>query len=187
MIPGDSIPDYMHISLKGKRALYKERVDDARNAEQTNWGTPIYIAVSVGRRTSWIWKPLRSGRFAYRFTPFDTSKTGVTIDSERCTTTWWTSSSSVASLDKPGIYRRERHAHVSLSPSHLLPTRAAADAWGQERQGKAALDYAEKMIPPTTCLYDWQNGAVQMAEAYYQLGETAKGRTRWWKPLLTRL
>ena len=22
--------------------------------------------------------------------------------------------------------------------------------------------------------YDWQNGAVQMAEAYYQLGETAK-------------
>ena len=26
MIPGDSIPDYMHISLKGKRALYKSEL-----------------------------------------------------------------------------------------------------------------------------------------------------------------
>ena len=41
-------------------------------------------------------------------------------------------------------------------------------------KAKAALDYAEKMIPAYNVPYDWQNGAVQMAEAYYQLGETAK-------------
>ena len=28
------------------------------------------------------------------------------------------------------------------------------------------------MIPAYNVPYDWQNGAVQMAEAYYQLGET---------------
>lgn len=30
------------------------------------------------------------------------------------------------------------------------------------------------MIPAYNVPYDWQNGAVQMAEAYYQLGETEK-------------
>ena len=38
----------------------------------------------------------------------------------------------------------------------------------------AALDYAEKMIPSSNVPYDWANGAFQMAEAYYQLGQTEK-------------
>ena len=45
---------------------------------------------------------------------------------------------------------------------------------GKKDKAKAALDYAEKVIPAVNVPYDWQNGAVQMAEAYYQLGETAK-------------
>ena len=46
---------------------------------------------------------------------------------------------------------------------------------GKKDKAKAALDYAEKMIPAYNVPYDWQNGAVQMAEAYYQLGETGQG------------
>ena len=30
------------------------------------------------------------------------------------------------------------------------------------------------MIPAYNVPYDWQNGAVQMAEVYYQVGDTAK-------------
>ena len=45
---------------------------------------------------------------------------------------------------------------------------------GQKDKALAALDYAEKMIPAYNVPYDWQNGAVQMAEAYYQLGQTEK-------------
>ena len=45
---------------------------------------------------------------------------------------------------------------------------------GKNDKAKKALDYAEKMIPAYNVPYDWQNGAVQMAEAYYQLGETEK-------------
>ena len=45
-------------------------------------------------------------------------------------------------IDKPGIYRRERHAHVTHR--RIFPARAAADARRQEGQGKAALNYAEK-------------------------------------------
>ena len=45
---------------------------------------------------------------------------------------------------------------------------------GKKDKAKAALDYAEKMIPAYNVPYDWQNGAVQMAESYYQLGDSAK-------------
>ena len=38
----------------------------------------------------------------------------------------------------------------------------------------AALDYAEKMIPAINVPYDWANGAFQMAESYYQLGQNEK-------------
>ena len=38
----------------------------------------------------------------------------------------------------------------------------------------AALDYAEKMIPSYNVPYDWANGAFQMAESYYQLGQNEK-------------
>lgn len=48
MIPGDSIPDYMHISLKGKRALYKSELMMLEMLAEANWERPIYIAVSVG-------------------------------------------------------------------------------------------------------------------------------------------
>ena len=48
MIPGDSIPDYMHISLKGKRALYKSELMMLEMLAEANWERPIYIAISVG-------------------------------------------------------------------------------------------------------------------------------------------
>lgn len=52
MIPGDSIPDYMHISLKGKRALYKSELMMLEMLSEANWERPIYIAVSVGPETN---------------------------------------------------------------------------------------------------------------------------------------
>ena len=45
---------------------------------------------------------------------------------------------------------------------------------GKKEKAKAALDYAEKMIPAYNVPYDFQNGAIQMAEAYYQIGEKEK-------------
>ena len=44
---------------------------------------------------------------------------------------------------------------------------------GQKAKALAALNYCEKVIPEYNIPYDFQNGAVQMAEAYYQLGKRA--------------
>lgn len=45
---------------------------------------------------------------------------------------------------------------------------------GKRDKALAALEYAEKMIPASNVPYDSRNGAPEMAEAYYQLGDTAK-------------
>ena len=45
---------------------------------------------------------------------------------------------------------------------------------GKKDKALAALDYAEKMIPAINVPYDWANGAFQMAESYYQLGQNEK-------------
>ena len=175
MIPGDSIPDYMHISLKGKRALYKSELMMLEMLSVANWERPIYIAVSVGRENQLNMENhfVQEG-LAYRFTPFDTGKTGVTIDSEKMYDNLM-NKFKFGGIDKPGIYIDENamrmcHSHRRIF-SQLVQQLMRE---GKKDKAKAALDYAEKMIPAYNVSYDWQNGAVQMAEAYYQLGQTDK-------------
>ena len=88
MIPGDSIPDYMNISLKGKRALYKSELMMLEMLANANWERPIYMAITVGTDNQLNMREhfIQEG-LTYRFTPFDTEALGATIDSERCMTT----------------------------------------------------------------------------------------------------
>ena len=178
MIPDSlhgEIPDYMSISLKGKRMLYKSELMMLEMLSEANWERPIYIAVSVGRENQLNMENhfVQEG-LAYRFTPFDTGKTGVTIDSEKMYDNLM-NKFKFGGIDKPGIYIDENamrmcHSHRRIF-SQLVQQLMRE---GKKDKAKAALNYAEKVIPAYNVPYDWQNGAVQMAEAYYQLGDTAK-------------
>ena len=139
MIPGDSIPDYMHISLKGKRALYKSELMMLEMLAEANWERPIYIAVSVGPENQ-----LNMGNhfiqegLTYRLNKF-----------------------KFGGIDKPGIYIDENtmrmcHSHRRIF-SQLVQQLIRE---GKKDKAKAALDYAEKMIPAFNVPYDWQNGAL---------------------------
>ncbi|WP_373801898.1 protein O-mannosyl-transferase family, partial [Bacteroides heparinolyticus] len=175
MIPGDSIPDYMHISLKGKRALYKSELMMLEMLSEANWERPIYIAVSVGQENQLNMDNhfIQEG-LAYRFTPFDTDKTGVKIDSEKMYDNLM-NKFKFGGIDKPGIYIDENAMRMCYSHRRIFSQLIQQLMHeGKKDKAKAALDYAEKMIPAYNVPYDWQNGAMQMAEAYYQLGETAK-------------
>ncbi len=175
MIPGDSIPDYMHISLKGKRALYKKDLMMLEMLAEANWERPIYIAVSVGREEQLGMENhfIQEG-LAYRFTPFDSKQTGVTIDSEKMYDNLM-NKFKFGGIDKPGIYIDENAMRMCYSHRRIFSQLVGQlIKEGKKDKAKAALDYAEKVIPAVNVPYDWQNGAVQMAEAYYQLGEMAK-------------
>lgn len=178
MIPsalGDSIPDYMHISLKGKRALYKSELMMLEMLANANWERPIYTAITVGSENQLNMQNhfIQEG-LAYRFTPFDTKALDATIDSEKMYDNLM-NKFKFGGIDKPGVYIDENVMRMCFTHRRVF-----AQLIGQlMKEGKkdkalAALEYAEKMIPAFNVPYDYQNGAFQMAEAYYQLGQTAK-------------
>ena len=175
MIPGDSIPDYMHISLKGKRALYKSELMMLEMLAEANWERPIYMAVSVGTENHLgMGNHFIQEGLTYRFTPFDTDKTGVKLDSEKMYDNLM-NKFKFGGIDKPGIYIDEnamRMCYTHRRTFAQLITQLMKE--GKKDKALAALEYAEKMIPAFNVPYDVQNGALEMAEAYYQLGNNTK-------------
>ena len=184
MMPGDSIPDYMSIKLRTKtytgdyipkRALYKSELMMLEMLSEANWERPIYIAVSVGNDNQLGMDNhfIQEG-LAYRFTPFDNAKTGVSIDSEKMYDNLM-NKFRYGGIDKPGIYIDENAMRMCYSHRRIFSQLVQQlMREGKKDKAKAALDYAEKMIPACNVPYDWTNGAAQMAESYYQLGETEK-------------
>ena len=174
--PGDSIPDYMHISLKGKRALYKKDLMMLEMLAEANWERPIYMAISVGSEEQLGMQDhfIQEG-LAYRFTPFDTKKTGVKIDSEKMYDNLM-HKFRFGGIDKPDIYIDENAMRMCYTHRRVFSQLVQQlMAEGQKERAREVLIYAEKMIPPFNVPYDWQNGAAQMARAWYQLGEMEKG------------
>ena len=183
MIPealGDSIPDYMHISLKDekgnpKRALYKSELMMLEMLANANWERPIYMAITVGTDNQLNMREhfIQEG-LTYRFTPFDTEALEATIDSEKMYDNLM-NKFKFGGIDKPGIYIDENTMRMCYTHRRIfaqLITQLMKE--GKKAKALAALEYAEKMIPAFNVPYDVQNGALEMAEAYYQLGNNTK-------------
>ena len=174
-LPGDSIPDYMHISLKGKRALYKSELMMLEMLAEANWERPIYIAVSVGTENQLgLGNHFIQEGLAYRFTPFNTDQTGVKVDSEKMYDNLM-NKFKYGGIDRKGIYIDENAMRMCYSHRRIFSQLVEQlMKEGKKEKAKKALDYAEQVIPAYNVPYDWQNGALQMATAYYQLNEKEK-------------
>ena len=78
MIPGDSIPDKMVISLAGKDALYKSDLMMLEMIANTNWKRPLYVAITVGGENFMnLGDNFVQEGLANRITPFVTKSTKV--------------------------------------------------------------------------------------------------------------
>lgn len=177
---GDSIPDHMNILLRDdngnpKRALYKSELMMLEMLANANWERPMYMAITVGRENQLgMDKHFVQEGLASRFTPFETKKLGATIDSEKMYDNLM-NKFKFGGIEKPGIYIDENVMRMCYTHRRVFAQLIEQlMKEGQKDKALAALDYAEKMIPAYNVPYDWQNGAVQMAEAYYQLGQTEK-------------
>ena len=177
---GDSIPDHMNILLRDdngrpKRALYKSELMMLEMLAHANWERPMYMAITVGRENQLgMDKHFIQEGLASRFTPFETKKLGATVDSEKMYDNLM-NKFKFGGIDQPGIYIDENVMRMCYTHRRIFSQLVEQlMKEGQKEKALAALDYAEKMIPAYNVPYDWQNGAVQMAEAYYQLGETEK-------------
>ena len=177
---GDSIPEYMTILLRDangnpKRALYKSELMMLEMLANANWERPIYMAITVGSENHLgMGNHFMQEGLAYRFTPFDTDKLDSKIDSEKMYDNLM-NKFKFGGIDKPGIYIDENVMRMCYTHRRIF-TQLVGQLIKEGKKDKAlaALDYAEKMIPSYNVPYDWANGAFQMAESYYQLGQNEK-------------
>ena len=110
MIPDSlhgEIPEYMSISLKGKRALYKSELMMLEMLANTNWERPMYMAITVGPENHLnLGNNFMQEGLAYRITPFNTTQLNARIDSEKMYDNLM-HKFKFGGIDKDGIYLDE--------------------------------------------------------------------------------
>ena len=176
MLTPDSIPDYMHLSLKGKRVLYKSELMMLEMLANTNWERPLYMAITVGsdNHLNLTNNFLQEG-LAYRITPFDNKKLGRSIDSEKMYDNLM-NKFKFGGIDNPDIYLDETVTRMCDTHRRMfvqLSTQLIKE--GKKDKAIKALDYCEKVIPSTTVRHDYiYSSSKEMADNYITLGEYKK-------------
>ena len=172
MMAGDSIPDQMHISLKGKRAVYKSEMMMYEMLAQCNWTRPLYIAMTVGPDSYGNIKDyfVQEG-LAYRVTPFNTTKSGKNIDTEKMYENLMTRF-AFGGLDTPGIYLDETVMRMCGTHRRIF-SMLAARLVQEGKLDKAARVVAkvEKVIPPSSVPHNYSSGSLELARVWNTLGK----------------
>ena len=176
MLTPDSIPDYMHISLKGKRMLYKSELMILEMLANANWERPIYMAITVGsdNHMNLTNNFLQEG-LAYRITPFNNTALGHRIDSEKMYDNLM-NKFKFGGIDNPDVYLDET-VHRMCDTHRRLFVQLASQLIKEGKKDKAlkALDYCQKVIPASTVRHDYLfGGSKEMAEDYRLLGQPMK-------------
>ena len=176
MLTPDSIPDYMHISLKGKRMLYKSELMILEMLANANWERPIYMAITVGsdNHMNLTNNFLQEG-LAYRITPFNNTALGRRIDSEKMYDNLM-NKFKFGGIDNPDVYLDET-VHRMCDTHRRLFVQLASQLIKEGKKDKAlkALDYCQKVIPASTVRHDYLfGGSKEMAEDYRLLGQPMK-------------
>ena len=172
MIAGDSIPDVMHISLKGKRAVYKSEMMIYEMLCRTNWERPMYVACTVGSDNygSLGNNFVREG-LADRITPFNTKESGMTMDTERMYDNLM-NKFRFGGLDNPDIYLDEPVLRMCYTHRRLFATLAMQlMREGKEEKALEVVRYAKEVIPAETVRHNYMSGSMDLARVWLMHGE----------------
>ena len=184
MIPGDSIPDKMVISLAGKDALYKSDLMMLEMIANTNWKRPLYVAITVGGENFMnLGDNFVQEGLANRITPFVTKSTKVgdqlnthnydtekTYDAVMNKFKW-------GGLNNPNFYLDETIARMAYTHRREI-AQLALELIAESKYDKAlkVLQKVEKEIPYTVVPCVYMSGAADIAQAYTLLGKKAKAQ-----------
>lgn len=179
MIPaslGDSIPDHMTISLKGKRGLYKSELMMLEMLANSNWERPIYMAITVGPENHLnLGDNFMQEGLAYRITPFNTTKLDARINSEKMYDNLM-NKYKFGNIDNPNVYLDENIRRMCFTHRRMF-SQVIGQLLKEGKKDKAlkALEYCEKVIPTTAIPNDFQSGSKDLATAWFAVGNKEKG------------
>ena len=178
MLQGDSIPDRMVISLKGKSALYKGDLMMLEMIDQCNWERPIYVALTVGSENYMnLGDNFVQEGLANRITPFTTKDTGLkTFDTEK-TYENVTKRYKFGNISQKGIYLDETVLRMCYTHRRLM-SQLSANLAAEGKTDKAAevLALAEKEIPTYNVPADFASGSLDMVRTYLAIGQKDKAK-----------
>ena len=175
MIAGDSIPDVMHISLKGKRAVYKNEMMIYEMLCRTNWERPLYVACTVGSDNyGFLGNNFVREGLVDRITPFNTKKSGMTMDTERMYDNVM-NKFHFGGLDNPDIYLDETVLRMCYTHRRLMSS-LAMQLMRENKFEKAEniVRYAEEVIPAQTVKHNYMSGSLDLARVWLMLGNKQK-------------
>ncbi len=172
MMAGDSIPDKMHISLKGKRAVYKSELMMYEMILRCNWERPIYMAMTVGSENkATVQDYFVQEGLAYRITPFNTRKSGKDIDTDKMYENLMTRF-SFGGIDQPGLYLDETVMRMCNTHRRIfsqLASRLVQE--GKLDKAEKVVEKAEKVIPPTSVPHSYSGGSLELARVWNAVGK----------------
>ena len=186
MMASDSIPDHMVISLKGKRALYKNDLMLLEMLANANWTRPLYVALTVGEENYMnLGDNFVQEGLVNRITPFTTNTAGAkNFDTER-TYQNVMSRFKFGGLDKKGLYLDETVRRMCMTHKRLfisLATHLIQE--GKDAKAKKVLTYMNKVMPAYNVPNEILAGGVELARCYTLLGmkkEAAQAIKDMWK------
>ena len=164
MLAGDSIPDFMHISLKGKRAVYKSEMMMYEMLAQCNWERPLYVATTVGPDNyGSLGNYFVQEGLVNRITPFNTKANGQNMDTDRMYDNMM-NKFKFGGLDKPGIYLDETVMRMGYTHRRAF-AQLALRLLQEGKTDKVAklIDYAEQVISPENVPHNYPSGSLDLA------------------------
>lgn len=176
------MPDYMTISLKGRRYLTKNQLMQLEMLAKTNWERPLYIAITVGADNQLGLDAhfIQEG-LAFRITPFNFRKLGYApqnsfaIDSEKMYDNLM-HRFKFGGMKNPGVYIDETITRMGYTHRRLfaqLATQLLKE--GKKEKALAVLDKCEEELPSSILPHNYQSYSQAIAQTYISLGQKEKG------------
>ena len=181
MLQGDSIPDRMVISLKGKSALYKGDLMMLEMIANANWTRPIYVATTVGSENYMnLGDNFIQEGLANRITPFTTNVNGRIVPGMKNFDTEKTYDNVMhrfkfGGANTPGIYLDETVMRMCFTHRRLMSQLALHLAEeGQDKKAAEVLARVEQEFPNENVPHDYQSGSLDLVRTYIALGKNDK-------------
>ncbi len=179
MIPNDSIPDRMEISLKGQDRIYKSFIMMLEMIAQSNFDRPLYMSTTVGPTNFGnLWRHFVQEGLAWRITPFTFDSNMVqqtVVDTDKMYDNMM-NKYRYGNLKQPGLYLDETSSRLCWTHrrwfAHLINNLLRE---GKREKALAALEKCDKEIPDYNVPYRMDNGGLEIANAFITCGKVEKG------------
>ena len=182
LLPGDSIPDRMVISLTDgngntKNALYKSNLMMLEMLANANWTRPLYIATTVGddAYAGLSDNQVQEG-LAYRIVPYTVTDQSNKMDVDK-TYDAVMNRFRFGGLSRKGLYIDQTVMRMCYTHRRLMASLATAlIAKNDMARAKKVLEKIEKEIPYYNVPANALSGDIEIAQAWYAVGNKTKGR-----------